>query len=104
MIKLSGLTYGKDIQINFTGLRPGEKLYEELLNNKENTIPTYHPKIMIAKVNQYKQEEVLPKVMELINLLPAHNNFTIVGVMKDIVPEFISRNSVYEDIDRQKIL
>ena len=102
MIKLSGLTYGKDIQINFTGLRPGEKLYEELLNNKENTIPTYHPKIMIAKVNQYKQEEVLPKVMELINLLPAHNNFTIVGVMKDIVPEFISRNSVYEDIDRQK--
>ncbi len=102
MIKLSGLTYGKDIQINFTGLRPGEKLYEELLNNKENTIPTYHPKIMIAKVNQYKQEDVLPKVMELINLLPGHNNFTIVGVMKDIVPEFISRNSVYEDIDRQK--
>ena len=102
MIKLSGLTYGKDIQINFTGLRPGEKLYEELLNNKENTIPTYHPKIMIAKVNQYKQEEVLPKVMELINLLPGHNNFTIVSLMKDIVPEFISRNSVYEDIDRQK--
>ncbi len=102
MIKLSGLTYGKDIQINFTGLRPGEKLYEELLNNKENTIPTYHPKIMIAKVNQYKQEEVLPKVMELISLLPGHNNFTIVSLMKDIVPEFISRNSVYEDIDRQK--
>ncbi|MEY1638333.1 polysaccharide biosynthesis protein [Tenuifilum osseticum] len=102
MIKLSGLTYGKDIQISFTGLRPGEKLYEELLNNKENTIPTYHPKIMIAKVNEYKQEEVIPKIMELINALPSHNNFRIVSIMKDIVPEFISRNSVYEDIDQQK--
>lgn len=102
MIKLSGLTYGKDIQISFTGLRPGEKLYEELLNNKENTIPTYHPKIMIAKVNEYKQEEVMPKIMELLNTLPSHNNFRIVSIMKDIVPEFISRNSVYEDIDQQK--
>lgn len=102
MIKLSGLTYGKDIQISFTGLRPGEKLYEELLNNKENTIPTYHPKIMIAKVNEYKQEEVMPKIMELVNTLPSHNNFRIVSIMKDIVPEFISRNSVYEDIDQQK--
>lgn len=102
MIKLSGLTYGKDIQINFTGLRPGEKLYEELLNNKENTIPTYHPKIMIAKVNEYKHEEVLPKITELIETLSTHNNFRIVGLMKDIVPEFISRNSVYEDIDRHK--
>lgn len=104
MIKLSGLTYGKDIQISFTGLRPGEKLYEELLNNKENTIPTYHPKIMIAKVNEYKQEEVMPKIMELLNALPSHNNFRIVSIMKDIVPEFISRNSVYEDIDQQKKL
>lgn len=104
MIKLSGLTYGKDIQISFTGLRPGEKLYEELLNNKENTIPTYHPKIMIAKVNEYKQAEVMPKIMELLNALPSHNNFRIVSIMKDIVPEFISRNSVYEDIDQQKKL
>ena len=102
MIKLSGLTYGKDIQISFTGLRPGEKLYEELLNNKENTIPTYHPKIMIAKVNEYKPKEVMPKLMELLNTLPSHNNFRIVSIMKDIVPEFISRNSVYEDIDQQK--
>ena len=102
MIKLSGLTYGKDIQINFTGLRPGEKLYEELLNNKENTIPTYHPKIMIAKVNEYKAEEVMPKIMELLSTLPSHNNFRIVSIMKEIVPEFVSRNSVYEEIDKQK--
>jgi FlaA1/EpsC-like NDP-sugar epimerase len=102
MIKLSGLTYGKDIQINFTGLRPGEKLYEELLNNKENTIPTYHPKIMIAKVDEYSSDVVFPKINELISSLPSHNNFLIVGKMKEIVPEFISRNSVYENIDKQK--
>jgi len=102
MIKLSGLTYGKDIQINFTGLRPGEKLYEELLNNKENTIPTYHPKIMIAKVDEYSSDVVFPMINELISSLPTHNNFLIVSKMKEIVPEFISRNSVYENIDKQK--
>ena len=102
MIKLSGLTLGKDIQINFTGLRPGEKLYEELLNNKENTIPTYHPKIMIAMVQDYEPEVVFSKIDELIGLLPAHNNFRLVTAMKDIVPEFISKNSIYEDIDRNK--
>lgn len=102
MIKLSGLTLGKDIQINFTGLRPGEKLYEELLNNKENTIPTYHPKIMIAMVQDYEPEVVFSKIGELIGLLPSHNNFRLVTAMKDIVPEFISKNSIYEDIDRNK--
>lgn len=102
MIKLSGLTYGKDIQINFTGLRPGEKLYEELLNNKENSIPTYHPKIMIAKVTEYDPQVVIPKINTLLETLPTHNNFKIVGMMKEIVPEFLSRNSIYEDIDRQR--
>jgi len=102
MIKLSGLTLGKDIQINFTGLRPGEKLYEELLNNSENTIPTYYPKIMIAKVPDLIPENVIPKINKLIETLPEHNNFKVVSLMKDIVPEFISRNSIYEDIDRQK--
>ncbi len=102
MIKLSGLTYGKDIQINFTGLRPGEKLYEELLNNKENTIPTYHPKIMIARVPEYNYNEVNAKINLLIETLPSHNNFKLVSIMKDIVPEYISRNSIFEDIDRQK--
>lgn len=102
MIKLSGLSLGKDIQINFTGLRPGEKLYEELLNNKENTIPTYHPKIMIAMVQDYEPEVVFSKINELIGQLSNHNNFRIVSAMKDIVPEFLSKNSIYEDIDRHK--
>lgn len=102
MIKLSGLTLGKDIQINFTGLRPGEKLYEELLNNQENTIPTYHPKIMIAQVQDYEPHEVFAKIDELINLLSTHNNFRLVSLMKDIVPEFVSKNSIYEDIDRHR--
>ena len=102
MIKLSGLSLGKDIQINFTGLRPGEKLYEELLNNKENTIPTYHPKIMIAMVQDYQPEVVFSKINELISQLSNHNNCRIVSLMKDIVPEFLSKNSIYEDIDRHK--
>lgn len=102
MIKLSGLTLGKDIQINFTGLRPGEKLYEELLNNKENTMPTYHPKIMIAMVQDYEPEVVFSKINELIGQLSSHNNFKLVTLMKDIVPEFVSKNSIYEDIDRHK--
>ncbi len=102
MIKLSGLTLGKDIQINFTGLRPGEKLYEELLNNQENTMPTYHPKIMIAKVHDYEPQVVFAKIDNLISRLPSHNNFNLVALMKDIVPEFISKNSIYEDIDRNK--
>lgn len=102
MIKLSGLSLGKDIQINFTGLRPGEKLYEELLNNKENTIPTYHPKIMIAMVQDYEPAAIFAKIDELINQLSNHNNFKLVSMMKEIVPEFVSRNSIYEDIDRHK--
>lgn len=103
MIKLSGLQLGKDIQINFTGLRPGEKLYEELLNNKENTLPTYHPKIMIAKIQQYKSDFVVSKINELLRILPNHNNFKIVSVMKELIPEFISRNSIYEDLDRKSM-
>lgn len=102
MIKLSGLVLGKDIQINFTGLRPGEKLYEELLNNKENTIPTYHSQIMIAKVQEYKPEVVFAKINRLIEILPSHNNFALVRYMKEIVPEYISQNSLYEELDKQK--
>ncbi len=99
MIKLSGLTLGKDIQIIYTGLRPGEKLYEELLNVKENTIPTHHPQIMIAKVREYKFEEVSLDINELINLFPGQNNIEIVRKMKHIVPEFKSNHSEYEKID-----
>ncbi|MBN2890311.1 MAG: polysaccharide biosynthesis protein [Bacteroidales bacterium] len=99
MIQLSGLTLGIDIQIKFTGLRPGEKLYEELLNDEENTIATHHPQIMIANVTEYKYEEVKVQIDDLINNNDKHDNFLSVGLMKKIVPEFLSKNSDYEQLD-----
>ncbi|NOU16516.1 MAG: polysaccharide biosynthesis protein [Bacteroidales bacterium] len=102
MIKLSGLTLGRDIQLNFTGLRPGEKLYEELLNNKENTISTHHPQIMVAKVREYDPMLIFNQINNLIENLPLHNNFKLVGLMKEIVPEFESQNSIFEELDRHK--
>jgi FlaA1/EpsC-like NDP-sugar epimerase len=103
MIKLSGLTLGKDIQIMFTGLRPGEKLHEELLNDKESTIPTHHPKIMIGKVREYEHESVSKQVTELIKLFNSQDNEAIIRKMKDIVPEYISHNSIYEKFDKTTI-
>jgi len=100
MITLSGLILGKDIQLNFTGLRPGEKLYEELLNNKENTVPTYHSQIMIAKVREYDSLIIFSQINKLIEGLPTHNNFALVSLMKEIVPEFLSQNSIFEELDR----
>ncbi|CAG0957623.1 MAG: polysaccharide biosynthesis protein [Bacteroidetes bacterium] len=99
MIRISGLTLGKDIQIVYTGLRPGEKLYEELLTDKENTIPTHHPQIMIGKVQSYSFEEISKEIEDLIALFNKQNNMDIVGKMKKIVPEFKSKNSVYEKLD-----
>lgn len=99
MIQLSGLTLGKDIQIRFTGLRPGEKLYEELLNANENTLPTHHPLIMIAKVREYPHDEVVAGVTELTGMLPDRSNLEIVKKMKQLVPEYISQNSVFEQLD-----
>ena len=100
MIQLSGLELGKDIQINYTGIRPGEKLYEELLANEENTLPTHHKKIMIAKVKVYDFEEIAKDIQELIGLFGAQDNDAIVRKMKEIVPEFISKNSAYEKLDQ----
>ena len=99
MIMLSRLTLGKDIQIIYTGLRPGEKLYEELLNNKENTIQTHHPQIMIAKVEEYDYSTISTDVNNLIKTFDSQNNEAIVSQMKKIVPEFISKNSVFEKLD-----
>lgn len=99
MIKLSGLNLGRDIQITYTGLRPGEKLYEELLNSAENTVPTHHPQIMVAKVREYLPDEVLPEIDRLIDLRHSNDNMRIVKAMKTIVPEFLSKNSVYEALD-----
>lgn len=98
MIKLSGK---EGIEIEITGLRPGEKLYEELLSTKENTIPTEHEKIMRAKVRRYTQEEVNEKIDTLIELISTCDNFKIVTQMKNIVPEFISNNSIYSSLDKK---
>ena len=99
MIRLSGLALGRDIQIIYTGLRPGEKIYEELLNDKENTIPTHHSKIMIGKVRDYKFENVKNDIQNLLDLYNTQNQTAIVAKMKEIVPEFISQNSPYEHLD-----
>jgi len=98
MIKLSGLTLGKDIQIKFSGLRPGEKLYEELLANKENTIETPNAKIMIAKVRSYSYIEISEQIDELI-AMKNDDEFAIVKKMKDIVPEYASKNSKFETLN-----
>jgi FlaA1/EpsC-like NDP-sugar epimerase len=99
MLKLSGLKIGKDIQIVFTGLRPGEKLKEELLADQESTLPTYHPKIMIAKVRMYDFDWTGKQINALLGLYDTQNNELIVAKMKEIVPEFISQNSVFEELD-----
>lgn len=99
MILLMGMKEGKDINIVYTGLRPGEKLYEELLANNENTLPTHHSQILIGKVREYEHNEVKCIIDELIRLFETQDNELIVQRMKDIVPEFISNNSVFQKLD-----
>lgn len=101
MIRLAGYTPEKDIMIEFTGLRPGEKLYEELLNQKETTLPTANEKIMVARVREFDFEEVSAKVDELIKTSRLTKPFTTVILMKQLVPEYISNNSIYEQLDPQ---
>lgn len=103
MIQLSGLKIGEDIQISFSGLRPGEKLTEELLADQENTVPTYHPKIMIAKVRLYEFDWVQEQIDEIVNLYNEQNNEKLVMKMKSIVPEFISQNSIFEALDYKEV-
>lgn len=101
MIRLSGLHYPNDIDIKITGLRPGEKLYEELLANGENTLPTYHDKIMISKVREINY----PKIRTMIDELCISNLFfkdNVVQLMKNIVPEYISNNSDFCKLDKNK--
>jgi FlaA1/EpsC-like NDP-sugar epimerase len=100
MIRLSGLTLGKDIQLIFTGLRPGEKLYEELLSDEENTIPTHHPQILIAKVREYDFNLIQHHLADLNHLLSLQDNDSLIQKMKKIVPEYISNNSIYERFDQ----
>jgi FlaA1/EpsC-like NDP-sugar epimerase len=101
MIQLSGLTLDKDIKIIFTGLRPGEKLYEELLHTSENTLPTHHPLILIAKVREYDFNTISGYINELTELAASKKDMDIVSKMKQIVPEYISNNSVFAELDKK---
>ncbi|WP_210419400.1 nucleoside-diphosphate sugar epimerase/dehydratase [Pedobacter sp. KBS0701] len=99
MIKLAGLEPNVDVKIEFSGLRPGEKLYEELLNDNENTMPTHHEKIMIGKVREYVFDEVASNIAELIRSAKQDDDMQVVINMKKMVPEFKSMNSIFEELD-----
>lgn len=103
MIELAGFVPNKDIQIEFTGLRPGEKLYEEVLSNKENTIPTKNNRIHIAKVRDYDYEDAVKLVNDLEILSRDVNVPDMIRLMKRSVPEFKSKNSIYEKYDNEKL-
>ena len=99
MIKLSG---AKDIEIKYTGLRPGEKLYEEVLSTEETTLPSFHDKIRIAKVRSYDYDKVDKLIIEMGEQCDKLSNLELVRMMKDMVPEYVSKNSVYEVLDRKQ--
>jgi FlaA1/EpsC-like NDP-sugar epimerase len=100
MIRLYGLIPNIDVNITYTGLRPGEKLYEELLNDAENTTQTYHEKILIAQVREVSFEMVKQNTLELETILSTTNDeMLLVGKMKELVPEYISNNSIYQQLD-----
>lgn len=101
MIRLSGRELGKDIDIKFTGLRPGEKLYEELLNKEENTIPTHHPKILKAK-ERANDIDLTTNLMKLETELTLQENASLVRILKKMVPEFISNNSEFTTLDKKQ--
>jgi FlaA1/EpsC-like NDP-sugar epimerase len=103
-IKLAGLRPYQDVDIVFTGLRPGEKLYEELLNNQELTMPTHHEKIMKAKVREYEFDTINGQIQHLIKLAISNNHVGVVKQMKVMVPEFISKNSKYSKLDEDVLL
>jgi FlaA1/EpsC-like NDP-sugar epimerase len=101
MIKLAGMEPGKDINIEFTGLRPGEKLFEELLNKEEEVIPTHNKKILIAKVIEYDFDQINESIGNLITIAINHHDEDVVRTMKKILPEFISNNSKFEMYDEE---
>jgi len=102
MIRLSGLELDKDIRIEYTGLRPGEKLYEELLNKEENTKATHHHKIMIANIRKYEQDLVNKTVLQLKEALKGQDSYLLVSILKDLIPEYKSENSEFEDLDKKR--
>ena len=101
MITLSGLRVDRDIEIKFTGLRPGEKLYEELLNNNENTLPTHHPKILKATLNTPSYSFMEIQLSDLERILQEGTNNDLVAKIKDVIPEYKSNNSIFEKLDKQ---
>jgi len=101
MIQLSGLTPGKDIHIKETGLRPGEKLKEELLVDDELSLPTYHPKIMRARVRTYDKDHITKILEELSDLVLEGDTFAMIKKIKQIIPEYISNNSIYSSLDKK---
>lgn len=102
MIRLSGLKYPEDIDIKIIGLRPGEKICEEVLSNEENTMPTYHNRIQIAKVREVAPEIAKRQIMELCQINQDMNKMEIVRKMKEILPEFISNNSEFSILDSKE--
>jgi FlaA1/EpsC-like NDP-sugar epimerase len=102
MIRLSGLKPYEDIDIEITGLRPGEKLYEELLNDTSTSLPTYHPKIMVSKVPTVEYNLITSRIQEIVSLSEFGKRKEIVKKLKDLIPEFLSNNSEYEVLDVQK--
>jgi FlaA1/EpsC-like NDP-sugar epimerase len=99
MIRLAGLTPNQEIKIQFTGLRPGEKLFEELLNDSENTMPTHHEKIMIGKVREYIFSEIESQIYTLLEHAKKNDDRMVVMTMKELVREYKSKNSVFEELD-----
>ena len=103
MIRLAGYTPDVDIMVEYSGLRPGEKLYEEVLSNRENTIPTEHSRIRIAKVREYDYADALAAATQLEHLSREVEITEMVKLMKTTVPEFISQNSKFEELDAQRV-
>ncbi len=99
MIRLAGLIPNQEIKIQFTGLRPGEKLFEELLNDSENTMPTHHEKIMIGKVREYVFSEIESQIYTLLDYAKRNDDRNVVVTMKALVKEYKSKNSVFEELD-----
>ena len=102
MIILSGLRYPEDIEIKITGLRPGEKIYEELLADGENTKKTYHEKIMIAKSRHIEKDKIENVILKLYNINTIAQPLEIVSLIKSIIPEYKSNNSTFEVLDSKQ--
>ena len=100
--RMIALSNAKNVKIKYTGLREGEKLYEEVLNELEGTKPTFHEKIRIAQVREYDYDEVAREIDELVDIAKQFDDMATVRKMKEIVPEYISNNSKYEQLDEKK--